>query len=274
MQVVRTIIERLSRRVVLRRHMPHRLGGGVVFVSPDAALRFFRPDLEAVDPNLIRNAEALVRPSDVIWDIGANVGIFSFAAAAVAGPSGRVLSVEADTWLVDLLRRSAREQPPASAPVDVLPAAVAEQVGVAHFVISARGRAANHLAGAGSTQTGGAREEHHVVTITLDWLLASWPAPALVKIDVEGAEARVLTGGERLLSEARPLLICEVCAESSDRVVALLKERDYVLMDAEVPPRERRLITKPVWNTLALPKERARALKDGTVEVIRPGGAD
>jgi FkbM family methyltransferase len=49
-----------------------------------------------------------VRPGSVVWDIGASVGLFSFSAAALAGPGGFVLAIEPDVWLAHLLARSAQ----------------------------------------------------------------------------------------------------------------------------------------------------------------------
>jgi FkbM family methyltransferase len=259
--LLRSLAERASRKVVVRRRLPDRYGGGSLYVSPDASLRLIRMDLSQTDPNLVRNADVLVHPGDVVWDVGANVGLFAFIAAARAGSSGGIFMVEADTWLVDVLRRSAREQPASSAPTTILPAAVSGELGIAEFSIAERGRAANHLVGFGSTQAGGSREVHHVVTITLDWLLERWPKPNLVKIDVEGAERFVLEGGRRVFSEVRPLLLCEVHGgESADEVVKILRAHDYVLFDADVPASERRQLDKPAWNTLAAPASRAAEL--------------
>jgi len=146
---VRTLAERLSRGRVLKRWLPAEFRAAPIFVSPDAALRFWRKDLAKCDPALLAAARELVQPGDVVWDVGANVGLFSFAAAARAGPSGQVLAIEADLWLVSLLRRSAAVQPSCSAPVRVLPVAVSDRVGVAEFCIEARGRCSNHLLGWG-----------------------------------------------------------------------------------------------------------------------------
>jgi len=257
--VLRALLERLSRDRVVRRRLPRALGGAALYVSPDAALKLWRRDLSQADPLLLRLAAELVRPGAAVWDIGANVGLFTFAAAFRSGPAGRVLAVEADDWLAALVRRSAAAAGPAYAPVDVLAAAVADRPGVADLWIAERGRAGNHLRTAGgSTQTGGHRETRKVVTVTLDGLLADFPAPELVKIDVEGAEALCLQGAGRLLAEVRPAVICEVTAENAEAVAEQFRRHGYALFDAAAAPELRRPLAVPVWNTLALPGERAR----------------
>ena len=132
---------------MLRRRLPARVGGQyIVCVSPDPALKFWKRDSDLTDPALFDWATEFIKAGDVVWDVGANVGLFGFAAASLCGPDGQVLAIEADLKLVDILRRSARSQGAKTAPVVVLPAAVSDQVGVAEFVIAARGRSANHLA--------------------------------------------------------------------------------------------------------------------------------
>lgn len=251
--MLRRAIERWSRDRVVRRRLPPEFGSHALFVSPDASLRLWRRDLRRADPLLLGLAAELVRPGDRVWDVGANVGLFAFAAAFLAGPSGAVLAVEADGWLAGLLRRSAESAGPAYAPVEVLAAAVAESPGVAELHIAARGRAGSHLGDvAGSTQAGGVREVRQVAAVTLDGLLATSPPPRLVKIDVEGAEARCLRGAGRLLAEVRPVLLCEVSEPSAREVGERLLGLGYTLYDAEVPPGRRRPLATPAWNTLAV----------------------
>lgn len=252
--LVRNLAERWSRGRVIRRRLPAEHGGHALFVSPDAALRLWRRDLGAMDPLLLRLAAELIRPGDTVWDVGANVGLFAFAAAFAAGRSGRVVAVEADDWLASLVRRSAAAAGPAYAPVDVLAAAVADQTGVLDLHIASRGRAGNHLgAVAGSTQTGGHREARKVPAVTLDSLLDAFPPPRVLKIDVEGAEALCLRGAGRLLAEVRPVLLCEVTAENAAEVGERLRGRGYTLYDADLPAERRAPLASPAWNTLALP---------------------
>jgi len=194
-RLLRRFAERFSRGIVLRRKLPACVGGARVFVSPEAALRFWRPRIAGCDPHLLACAAELITPGAVVWDIGANVGLFSFAAAGLTGPSGRVLAIEPDSWLVGMLRRSARANLNRIARVDVLCAAVSDTVDLKRFHIARRGRSANYVDGFGLTDTGGSREEQLVPAVTLDWLLERFPPPAVVKIDVEGAEAQVLRGG-------------------------------------------------------------------------------
>jgi FkbM family methyltransferase len=202
------------------------------------------------DPELLGLAAETVRRGDTIWDIGANLGLFSFAAAVAAGPSGRVLAVEPDIVMAGLLRRSAAVNS-CHAQVDVLPAAVSDEESVARFHIARRNRATNHLDGFGTNQAGGVRATVLVPAFTLDWLAAHFAAPDVIKIDVEQAEVAVLTGGSRVLGRARTI-ICEVAARNSTTVRDLLNTHGYVLYDGDRPPGERVPVADAPPNTLAI----------------------
>jgi len=272
--MLRTVLERLSRGRVLRRRLPRDFGGLAIYVSPDASLKFWRRDLRRTDPLLFALAAELVVPGAVVWDVGANVGLFALAASFRAGATGSVVAVEPDAWLAGLIARSSRELPASCAPIAVLAAAIADAPGTADFAIAARGRATSHLASVGgSTQSGGERQVLSVPIHTLDGLLTRFPAPRLVKLDVEGAEARCLAGASRLLSEIRPKLICEVAAENAEAVGHTLAANGYTLFDAAVAPPARRPIPMPAWNTLALPAEQATQREGRDGEAVRaPAG--
>lgn len=252
--MLRTILERVSRNVVLERRMPKELGGLRLFVSPDASLKFWRRDLWKTDDFVLRAALALVRPGDVVWDVGANVGLFAFAAAGLSGAEGRVLAIEPDPWLSGLLNRSAAVNGKSGCVVEILQAAVGERVGEVMLNIAARGRATNFVAGhVPSTQTGGVRAAVRVNGTTLDALLAGRAAPTLLKIDVEGAEHAVLRGARQVLGAVRPRILCEVSQESREEVTDILRGAGYILYDAARPWPDAGPIAGCAWNTIAVP---------------------
>lgn len=250
---LRRWLERSSRDLVLARRLPREFDSVLVYVSPDSALRFWRRRLGAEERQLLDWAWELAGPGANVWDVGANVGVFAFAAASRAGRAGRVLAVEPDPFLAGLLRRTATGLPSQLASVDVVEAAAGDRVGRARLHIAARGRASNHLEGTGRTTAGGTRAVCEVATLTLDSLLSRYRPPDLLKIDVEGAEAAVLRGARGLLRGCRPRLLCEVSAELQDVVTRELSELGYRLFDAERPAAQRQPLGRAAWNTLALP---------------------
>jgi FkbM family methyltransferase len=258
---LRSVLERTTHRLVIRRRLPPPFGKARIYVSTEGGLRYLKRDMSAVDPPLLRVAADVIRPGQMVWDVGANVGLFSFAAAAAAGPTGHVLAVEADTALVRLLRRSAAVND-ASATVQVLPAAVSDEVSVARFHVAGRNRATSHLEGYGTTMAGGVRCTELVPTVTLDWLAARFPAPDVLKIDVEVAELAVLMGGAQVLGHV-PTIICEVAARNANAVSALLTARGYVLYDVERPSGERVPMALAPPNTLAIATPVSRADAEG-----------
>ncbi len=252
---LRLALERATHRVVVRRRLPPPFASARIYVSTEGGLRYLARTMAEVDPALLRLAAEVVRPGDTVWDIGANMGLFSFAAAVMAGPQGRVLAVEADTDLTGLLRRSAADgtgaRPARRAPVEVLPVAVSDDLSVAQFNIAHRNRATSHLAGFGSAMAGGVRTTQLVPTVTLDWLADRFSFPDVLKIDVEGAELAVLEGGATVLARS-PAVVCEVCAQNADAVTQILGGHGYALYDGDRCGGDRVPVAAAPFNTLAI----------------------
>jgi FkbM family methyltransferase len=252
----RALIERAARSWSYRRWLPAAFHGAPIVVSPSAGLKYLFKPMTRVDPSLLRNAAELVRPGDVVWDIGANIGLFSIAAAALAGPSGSVFAFEPDMWLVQLMHRSRRMQPAASAPVTILPVAVASKIALRHFIVARRSRASNALDGYGHSQTGGAADDHIVPAFNLDWLLTALKPPNVVKCDVEGAEIEIFHGQTRFLRDVRAVIACEVGKEGAEEVTRLFRAEGYRLFDGDQTLRDASEIEKALWNTVAIPEEK------------------
>ena len=247
--MIRRLAERLARGRVLRRTIMIAGRRVPIHISPDAQLKYLKPGARAFDADLLMLAEQRLGVDAVVWDVGANVGTFTVAAATVA-ERGQVFAIEADIWLAGLLRRTAAEAAYGGR-IQVVPCAVAAGAGVARFVIAARGRASNALElSGGRSQMGGVREVVLVPTLSLDTLLETLPAPSFVKIDVEGAELTVLEGAGRLLREVRPSVYIEVDESMAERVFALFAASRYAAFD----PADGRPLDRCLENTLFVPQ--------------------
>ncbi|MGA9977968.1 MAG: FkbM family methyltransferase [Candidatus Sulfotelmatobacter sp.] len=166
--------------MVLRRRLPAKFGRLPIYVTPEAGLRYWSA-MSRVDPMLYDMAVEMVKPGSVVWDVGANVGLFSFCAAALAGRSGSVLAIEPDPWLAHLINRSSQRievRPYPCSQVEVLCASISDSNRISKLAIAERARASNYLVEAtGSTQATGARRLQPTVSITLDFLLEHFPRP-------------------------------------------------------------------------------------------------
>jgi FkbM family methyltransferase len=253
---LRTLAMRLSRGIVLRRRLPREFLSLPICVSPEMTLRYWGP-MAGIDPPLYKIGRELVTPGAVVWDVGANVGLFGFSAAALAGPTGFVLTIEPDLWTANLLTRSARRveaQSRLASPVAVVCAAVSESNRITQLQIAESGRASNCLAEAGNSNwSNGSRYQQCTLTVSLDFLLEFFPAPSVLKIDVETTELGVLRGASKILREIRPTILCEVAPGNCELVSELLHQNGYQLYAADTEKAERISLRRASVNTLAIP---------------------
>jgi len=79
---LRNFVENITRSWVYRRRLPFAFNNVPLYVTPAAGLKFLFKSMDKADPPLLRNVQELVQPGNIVWDIGANVGLLTFAAAA------------------------------------------------------------------------------------------------------------------------------------------------------------------------------------------------
>jgi FkbM family methyltransferase len=146
---------------------------------------------------------ASLSPGDIVFDLGANVGLYSLLAAVRVGCAGQVIAFEPLARNLRYLR--AHLQLNSAHNVRVVGKAVSDRTGSGFFRESR------------SASMGCLSEEGTLVvdTITLDdFLRSGGPAPQCIKIDVEGAEAKVLAGGQETLTRYRPVIFLALHSRS------------------------------------------------------------
>jgi len=141
-------------------------------------------------------AASLTGDKDVVFDIGANVGIYTLLFSDRVGPTGRVVAFEPSVRNVAQLRRHLELNHAEN--VDVVEGAVSDVVGQSAFS-DISGSCTGRLDADGDVL---------VMTTTIDhFVQSSGLSPSLIKIDVEGSEADVLRGAIGTLRHNRPLLL-------------------------------------------------------------------
>jgi FkbM family methyltransferase len=145
------------------------------------------------EPGLCGVLAAILAPGDLAVDAGAHVGIVTLVMAGLVRNGGRVLAVEPNPRLAALLRRTA---------------VLNNLGGVVSVEACGLGRASGHAALTFGETTmnssllplDAAATAVEVPVRTLDSLLPESASPALVKLDVEGAELDAWSGMHRLLA--------------------------------------------------------------------------
>lgn len=136
-----------------------------------------------------------IRPGDVVFDVGANLGAYTLLFAQWVGPAGKVVAFEPAPAAATGLRRlvalnDLRER------VEIVETAVSGAVGTAQFA-SDGSSGANALVNVPH----GSRGVISVPTTSLDAFCdAHRLRPDVIKIDVEGEELDVLRGARQTLS--------------------------------------------------------------------------
>jgi FkbM family methyltransferase len=142
----------------------------------------------------------LVRPGTTVVDVGANVGFYTKRFAEWVRPGGEVIAIEPEEANYCSLRRVIARRGLVN--VLGLQAVASERAGSLYLQKNPFHPADHRIAETGL----------EVRAVTIDDVLAerSWPKVSLIKIDVQGAEERVLRGATKTLQELQPAVFLEV----------------------------------------------------------------
>jgi FkbM family methyltransferase len=186
--------------------------------------------LGSLERDKLARFAASLRPSSTVWDIGANVGLFTLPAALGVGPQGQVVAFEPFPANLDFLDRHVALNRLSN--VTVVRAAVGAETG---WLTMSEGssRSEFHADPDGTWQ---------LPAVRLDgWRSASGTeAPAVVKIDVEGAEADVLAGGAETFATFHPTVFLALHSEAAREACGgLLSNWGYRIASLDHEPPER-----------------------------------
>jgi FkbM family methyltransferase len=194
--------------------VPTRLGFRIFIALNEFGIS--RPILlDEYEPEAVVLFKSHIRLGDRVLDVGANIGFHSLLFAQLVGPTGQVVSFEPVKYLYDALNASIAENH------------FQDRCQPYHCAISDRAGRALIRHAPGTTNFGGGhlaerkQDDGHaydeIETQTLSHFISN-DRCSFVKIDAEGAEAKILQGGVDLLQRDRPLVFVELFNAQLQRV--------------------------------------------------------
>lgn len=180
------------------------------------------PILGKWEPAMQKIMVNVVKPGDIVYDLGANNGLHGLLMAGLVGERGKIYNFEpimenveeiVENYSLNNIENYAN-----------ITAAVSDECGVISFDLGN-----HHKQGSITSKTMLGSASIKVNTITIDSFIESGnPGPDFIKMDIEGAEGKALNGFSKYIDQFQPLMIIELHSPEQDAIVGkFLNEHGY-----------------------------------------------
>jgi len=155
-------------------------------------------EFEPSTTKLIKNE---VKEGMVVFDMGANIGLYSLLCSRLVGKSGYVYAFEPEPYLVDVINENIKLNQITN--VKVFPYAISNKIGNAKFGIN-------------KSQDGDNRLESKIIndeiinveTITIDYFCEKYNLkPDFIKMDIQGSEPKAFEGMKNTIASNQNIKI-------------------------------------------------------------------
>ena len=188
----------IKRLLCIRRH-ELTTPEGTFWVDPVSDLGQRIATEGSYDPESASLLGRLLKPGDTYLDIGANEGCLCVPAAKLVGPSGRVIAIEPQARLQEVLKRNFALN---GCKVEILSVAVTDHAGTEQLHLT---QDTNNGATGLATHTRYELPGQTVPVTTLSELFTrlALPDSVIVKMDIEGFEHEAILGSPELFKSKR-----------------------------------------------------------------------
>jgi FkbM family methyltransferase len=238
--------QRIFERLSQRRGFATHINEDMFKLVYDFASRYDRYDHRAYEPTFYHAFIQPIEPGMTVFDIGAHIGLFTLAAAKRVGREGQVFAFEPCQETVALLKRHIHLNGWQDR-VEVITAVVSEVNGVVPFYTHGVSMAASlgreNVEVLNPERLDNPAHKSETASVTLDQFCKGRNIrPNVLKIDVEGAELRVLRGAQNVLLNEQLFILCEIhpkqmqyCGSSQHELIAFIDSIGYCLRPIDEP---------------------------------------
>ena len=194
-----------------------------------------------LEPDLTKLFEKIIKQLDqkkengCFYDIGANIGLYSWLCRDLSS-NRTILAFEPDPKNFQLLKMTKENSQIKD--INLFNIALSNRMETVSFqqdtLTSATGMISDGQTPWIEKYLGQETNSIQVNTDYLDNKTFKTHEPSLIKIDVEGHELEVIKGGEKRLSQNKPLLLIESFPPNLDRVVNFLTKLGYKFWDSDL----------------------------------------
>lgn len=215
--------------------------------------------------------EKAVRPGETVIDVGANIGMITLLAARCVGPAGIVHSFEPNPQAA--ARVAASLQANQIRNVTLHPCGLADAESELTLKVLTENTGMGTFADVPANQKQYITATHRVqVRRGDDELPADLSGPALLKIDTEGFECRVIRGLDRTLRRLRPVITMEAMQCHLQRAGASLAELFELMRGYDYLPHSLGIFRHRLRYQLSIqPLKSPAELKENNVVWLIPG---
>jgi FkbM family methyltransferase len=188
------------------------------------------------DENLHLAIENLVKPGMVCFDVGANLGEITLHLARRVGPLGSVYAFEPVPAVMERLRQNIERNYPSQADhsadqprapkIHLFPLALSNASGKVQIATAGTNEDNQGLASLVNLDDKRTPARQEIQMVSLDEFVAQHQISRinLMKVDIQGAEIKLLEGGRRVFTEMAPDLLMEFSPQ--DLAAACKNSRD------------------------------------------------
>lgn len=226
-------LRRVHRKIVpCLRPESVEMHGFTLFLDPTDAMHLCWNNTPSFDLTTLVD---MCQPGEIVYDVGAHIGLFALSLARRVGPSGHVYAFEPDPRNHECLVRNIEANKVNN--ITAIGMAVARHSGNRGFTLE-ECTALSRLVPANR------KASCTVEAISIDdFIRAGGPIPNLVKIDVEGSEPEIVAGMRHLLTKTSDIRLAlefaphrlDAAGFSSAILLSQLEETGFELLDIHGP---------------------------------------